>query len=192
MEAEPNGYLSSHNSLIVISLLLSLLSGNGTLFAQIYGTQTGNAMFEAETPLNSYKGESDNLQGIINLATGNLAFRVPVKSLKTGNDKRDEHMYELLEVEKNPDVIFEGKIMGDFDLDKKSEQTVKVQGDFTLGGTTRRTTIPMKVKLSSNGLQLNASWSLLITDYNLERPSFLFITIHDEHDLSVDALLEKR
>jgi polyisoprenoid-binding protein YceI len=66
-------------------------------------------------------------------------------------------------------------------------------GDFTLAGVTREITIPIELKLvSEETIQLKASWSLLITDYNLERPSFTFIKVNDKHDLSVDALLEKK
>jgi polyisoprenoid-binding protein YceI len=143
-------------------------------------------------PLNSYTGESDQLQGTIDLETGNVTFKVPVKSIKTGKDKRDGHMYALLKAEKYPTVVFEGKLIDDFDFDKKAKQTVKVKGDFILAGTTRQTTIPIDLNPVTKGLQLEASWSLLITDYNLERPSFLFIKIKDKHDLSVNALLKER
>ena len=52
--------------------------------------------------------------------------------------------------------------------------------------------IPIALKrVSEDTIQLKASWSLLITDYNLERPSLAFIKVNDKHDLSVDALLEK-
>jgi polyisoprenoid-binding protein YceI len=143
-------------------------------------------------PLNSYTGESDRLQGTVNFETGKVAFKVPVKSIKTGKDKRDEHMYELLKVQKYPNVVFEGKLIDDFNFDNKSEQTVKVKGDFTLAGTTRQITIPLDLDPVSKGLQLNASWSLLITDYNLERPSLAFIKVNDKHELSVETLLKEK
>ena len=156
-----------------------------------YATQAGNATFKAKMPLNSYTGESDKLQGTIDFETGKVVFTVPVKSIKTGKDKRDEHMYELLEVQKYPNVVFEGKLADEFDLDKKSEQTVKVKGDFTLAGTTRQITVPLNLDPVSKGIQLNASWSLLITDYGLERPSLMFIKVNDKHELDVNALLKE-
>jgi hypothetical protein len=44
----------------------------------------------------------------------------------------------------------------------------------------------------SKGIQLNATWSLLITDYGLERPSLAFIKVNDKHDLSVVAVLKEK
>ena len=186
-----NSNLSISKNLIFFLSLLLMLMGSHTSFAQVYATQAGNATFKAKMPLNSYTGESDKLQGTIDFETGKVVFIVPVKSIKTGKDKRDEHMYELLEVQKYPNVVFEGKLADEFDLDKKSEQTVKVKGDFTLAGTTRQITVPLNLDPVSKGIQLNASWSLLITDYGLERPSLMFIKVNDKHELDVNALLKE-
>ena len=178
----------SKNLIFQVSTLLLFLYGN-TSNAQIYSTTDGHANFEAKMPLNTYMGKSDKLQGSINFKTGKVAFQLPVKSIKTDKDKRDEHMYELLEAEKKPDVVF----VGTLNFDQKGKQTVRVKGDFTLAGTTRQITIPIDLELISEGtIQLKASWSLLITDYGIERPSIVFIQVNDKHDLSVDAMLKEK
>ena len=181
----------SRNLIILLSTLLLLLSSNVSS-AQVYTTKEGIANFKAKMSFSSYTGESDRLNGTINFATGEVAFRLPVKSIKTGKDKRDEHMYELLKLQKYPDVVFEGKLIDDFDFDKKAKQTVKVKGDFTLAGSTRQITVPLDLDPVSKGIQLNATWSLLITDYGLERPSLAFIKVNDKHDLSVVAVLKEK
>ncbi|MGB5929091.1 MAG: YceI family protein [Cyclobacteriaceae bacterium] len=173
-----------------LTILTILLSGS-TLFSQVYTTQNGKAKFEASMPLNSYTGESDQLKGKINIETRAVEFRVPVKSIKTGIDKRDEHMYELLKGEENPEVTFKGKLQGKFDL-QMGKQTVKVKGRFTLAGSTRQVTIEGTLKPVENGLHLSASWSLMITDYGLERPSITFVKVDDKHDLNIYVLLKKK
>jgi len=40
--------------------------------------------------------------------------------------------------------------------------------------------------------ELKASWSLLITNYDLELLSYMFIKVKDKHDFNVDALLRKK
>ncbi|MCM4153525.1 YceI family protein [Arenibacter sp. N53] len=174
----------------LLTVLLFLSSHSS--YAQVYTTTEGQANFKAKMPFNSYIGKSDRLNGIINFETGKVIFKVPVKSIKTDKDKRDEHMYELLEAEKNSEVVFDGKLIDDFDFNKKTNQTVRVKGDFTLAGTTRQITIPINLELVSEGtIQLTASWSLLITDYGLERPSIVFIQVDDKHDLSVVTVLKE-
>ncbi len=181
-----------YKSLVFYLLITLLFTGIHYSVAQVYGTENGYASFKATMPLNSYTGVTDQLNGNIDLRTKKIAFKVPVKSIKTGKEKRNEHMYELLVAEKNPNVIFKGKLIGDFDLDKKAEQTVEVKGDFTLGGTSRSVTININLRPVEKGLQMTASWSLLISDYDLERPSLLFVKVDDRHDLRVDALLKEK
>ncbi|WP_445731173.1 YceI family protein [Mariniflexile sp.] len=177
---------------LIFSIIL-LFSSNVSINAQKYVVKEGSTSFKAEMPLNSYIGKSDDLQGTIDFKDGTMTFSVPVKSIKTDNEKRDGHMYELVKAEKNPNVVFDGKLIDDFNFEEKATQTLNAKGDFTLAGVTREITIPIELKLVSEGtIQLKASWSLLITDYNLERPSIMFIKVNDKHDLTVDALLEKK
>ena len=178
---------------LIYWVIILLCSGNVSINAQNYIVKEGTASFKAKMPLNSYIGKSDDLQGTIGFKDGTLTFSVPVKSIKTDNEKRDGHMYDLVKAEKKPNVVFEGKFMDDFNFEEKATQTLNAKGDFTLAGVTREITIPIELKLvSEDTIQLTASWSLLITDYNLERPSLVFIKVNDKHDLSVDAILTKK
>ena len=166
--------------------------GSLTAAAQFYTVADGNASFDAETQLSSYQGKSKKLQGSIDFGTKKIDFTLPVKSITTDNERRDGHMYELLEVEKNPNVVFEGILGSGIDFSKNTKQTVEAEGKFTLAGTTNKVTIPLVLTPSEKGLRMTASWSVLITDYNLERPSFMFIKVKDEHDLSVNSLLKEK
>jgi polyisoprenoid-binding protein YceI len=175
---------------LIFTLLLILSSNNA--IAQIYATNGGHANFRAKMPFNSYMGKSDQLQGDINFETGEVAFKLAVTSIKTDKDKRDEHMYELLETKKNPYVLFDGKLIDEFKFDKNTNQSVKVKGNFTLADVTRQIIVPINLKLTPDGaIQLYASWSLLITNYGLERPSIAFIQVNDKHDISLDAVLKE-
>ena len=80
-------------------LIILLFSGNVAMNAQNFIVKEGSASFKAKMPLNSYIGKSDDLQGTIDFKDGALNFSVPVKSIKTDNEKRDGHMYELVKAE---------------------------------------------------------------------------------------------
>jgi polyisoprenoid-binding protein YceI len=171
-----------------LTILIALFYGHDSL-AQLYATENGKAKFEATMTFNSYDGNSDQLQGMINLETNEVEFSLPVKSIKTGIDKRDNHMYELLNVDQNPNALFKGSLIDNYKKENR-KQTVKVKGDFTLAGVTRQVTITGSLEPVKNGLKLIADWSLMITDYNVERPSILFVKVDDKHDLSISALLK--
>jgi len=168
-----------------------LLFGRAALFAQVYSVDNGEAFFKAKMTLNSYTGNSNQLHGSINFETGILEFRVPVKSIQTGITKRDEHMYELLNIDKNPEVIFNGKIIEKFNPSIETNLKLSVLGNFKLAGTVREVTIEIELNPEERGLRLKSSWTLLITDYNIKRPSTAFLKVNDEHELGVNALLVK-
>ncbi len=160
------------SNLLLQAIVLFSFIGSLTIAAQVYTTTNGNVSFDAETPLSSYEGKSNKLKGNIDFSTQKISFTVPVESITTDNEKRDKHMCELIQIEKNPNVLFEGALIGTFNFDKNTSQTVQAAGNFTLAGTTNKVTIPVLLTPKKEGLQMTATWSLLITDYNLERPSF--------------------
>lgn len=157
--------------------------------AQIYETESGYAEFKAKAPLNSYTGKSNELEGKINLEQSTVSFQLSVKSIKTGIKKRDRDMYELLEVEQYPLVKFEGKLTSDFNEDSDAKQEMAAIGDFTLHGVTKNIEVEGALQKTSKGLKVEASWPVMITDYNIERPSILFYKVRDKHVLSVEAVL---
>lgn len=171
-------------------ILLLLLMGSSVISAQIYAVENGSAFFKAKMPLNSYTGKSDQLHGTIDLKTGTLQFSVPLNSIKTGIKKRDKEMYKLLNSEQFPTITFKGKLKKIPNLTLQTKQTIIADGDFTLAGTKQKISVPIDFALGKNGVELNATWSLLITDYNIERPSKFLFKVNDKHELGVNALLK--
>lgn len=159
--------------------------------AQTYETDSGYAEFEAKAPLNSYTGKSNELEGKINLEQPTVSFQLSVKTIKTGIDKRDRDMYELLEVEQYPLVKFEGKLTSDFSKDSDAKQKVTASGDFTLHGVTQSVDIEGTLQNTSEGLKVEASWPTMISDYNVEQPSILFYEVEDKHVISIEAVLKQ-
>ncbi len=174
----------------ILILILLVFSGH-TISAQGYVVEDGTATFKAKISINSFTGETDQLQGQINFETGEFEFSIPVESIRTGNKKRDLHMNELLNSEVNPNVAFKGKLIDEFDSNKTEKQFIDAKGDFTLAGFSKEVTITIELVLEKNGLRLTANWSLLITDYGLERPKKAFLKVDDKQELSVNAFLIK-
>lgn len=173
-----------------LSILFLLVSINFTN-AQTYSTKKGHAQFKAQMPLNSYTGNSDKLVGAINLDTKKVKFVLRVKTIKTGINKRDKDMYKLIDVKEHPEITFEGVLIDDFDPDSKEKQKIRVKGEFTLAGVSRTVTIEGTLQNVENNIHLQASWSLLITDYGLEQPSIAVVEVEDEHDLTINARLKE-
>ena len=177
-------------SLITLSLTFILLNIN-FIYAQTYVVKNGTAFFKAKVSINSYTGTSDQLNGFINFETGEIEFSILANSIKTSNKKRDKHMYEIINVEEHSTVSFKGNLIDSYDVSLKANQTLKVKGHFTFVGTTQEIELEIDLSPELDGLRLHANWTLIITDYNLERPSKAFMTVKDEHQMGVDAFLIK-
>jgi len=176
------------NNVLMFFLILFSIS---TINAQKYVVKNGTAFFKAKISFNSYKGTSNQLNGFIDFKTRDIEFTVPANSIFTGKKKRDKHMYELIKVDEFKEVTFKGKLIDDFDANKNEKQILKIKGLFTLAGTSKEITLNIELTPEQNGLHLNTTWSLLITDYNLKQPTKLFFKVNDKHEMGVDALLVK-
>jgi polyisoprenoid-binding protein YceI len=174
-------------------LFLLLISTLGALPAQVYTTDSGRAEFSARAPLNSYTGESNQLEGRIDLAAGTLEFRLPMQRLDTGNKTRDRHMYDLMQVTDYPYARFVGRfVTDDLDLASGAEQPVTVTGEFTLRGTTRPLEVTGTLRQTGDRLGVQASWPILLSDYDIEQPTLLLIyTVKDKHELRIEATLDR-
>lgn len=170
--------------------LFLFFAGVISVQAQTYSTENGYAKFNASTSLAKYDGETNKLSGEINLDTKEIHFSVPVESIKTGIGKRDRDMYKLLEVEEYPTVKFEGTLVSDFDPDS-GRQKATASGKLTIRNVTKDITIDGYLEKTMDGLHLEATWELLLSTYNIERPSVFFTRVNDEHEIQVNAMLKE-
>lgn len=174
---------------IIILTLLVPFSYN-LCSAQKFYTDNGYVRFNAEAPLNSYTGESNDLEGHIKLDSKEVYFKVKVRSLDTDNDKRNKDMYGLMKINQYPYIEFEGRIADDLNLDQ-GKQKITVKGEMKIRNVTRDITIEGTIQREEDKLRIEASWDILLSDYNIERPSILFYKVDDRHNIYVSAVLSK-
>lgn len=175
---------------VSLFLLLGLAIFPCQLYGQAYMTKSGHAEFDSSVPLHSFTGVSDHLVGKINLADSTVDFYLDVNTLETGISKRDKDMLETLNAEEYPFAEFFGKLTTPFNPNKNGTEEVTVEGEFTVHGNTRDVKIDGTLEKTGEGLQLNAAWTLDITDYDIEPPGILFYRVSDEIDIRIDALLK--
>jgi len=173
-------------------LFFTFLLLGSTVNAQSFMTEQGDVKFTSSVPLHTFTGTSSQLNGLIDLDKNLVDFYIDLQTLDTGNGRRDRDMYSTLNVEEHPFAEFTGELISDFDPDSGMSQEVMVEGDFTVNGVPRRITVDGKLKLSESVLQLNASWIINITDYNIEPPGILFYKVDEEMEIKIEAQLQKQ
>lgn len=171
---------------------LLLICGTSSLIqAQRLQTEQAHAEVSGSAPGTPYTGKSDQLKGTLDIQSGEVDFRIPLKSIKTGKNKRDDHMNEALETDKYPEATFKGKITSGFDPQKKEKQNLTLHGDFTIHGVTKNIDIKGTARPEGEKVNFSAEWTIDITDYDIEPPKVLTVKVNPEHTITVSGTLNK-
>ena len=164
---------------VVSSLLLLLIS---PVLAQPASIQfKGDIKFISDAPMERIEGtapasgdftiDKQNLSSITGKAS------VSVAGMKTGNDKRDEHLRaeSWLDAKQFPEITFVVKSANqDGELTTKGDVSagaVTLNGDLTLHGVTKSISTKADVKWKGDKYKLTATFQVALADYKVEGAS---------------------
>ena len=166
--------------------------------ATTFKVQGSKATFISDAPLETMEGKTNRVNGTLTVDPSDISkttgkFKVPVKSLDTGNDLRDEHLQGdgWLDAKKAPFLHFEitevvlGK-KSSTELKQGKETKVQVKGKFTAHGITKPVTANGKVKWSGSEIQVKADFPVVLTDHDISVPSIVRLKVANEIAVSVD------
>jgi polyisoprenoid-binding protein YceI len=156
---------------------------------QSFKTKSGHVEFDSSVPLHSFTGTSNHLVGKISIPDSTVDFYVDVHTLKTGIGKRDNDMLSTLEADKYPFAEFYGKLKSKVNLTKQQPQKVTVEGKFTIHGVSNEVSVNGTIQNKGDDLNVTASWSLNMKDYNIKPPGILFYRVSEKIDVSISATL---
>lgn len=138
---------------------------------------TGEAKFVSEAPVEKIVGTAETT-GTIDIdleaiETLKATLKVPVASMKTGNDQRDEHLRSdtWLDAAQFAEITFETtavKVTKPTSGADVKEAEVEVTGKFTLHGVTTDLTAPATLKWKENKLKITTKFQVKLADYNIK------------------------
>ncbi|HSI74799.1 MAG TPA: YceI family protein [Lunatimonas sp.] len=178
------------NVLLINFLLAVSISGN----CQVFMTESGHVEFLSKAPLNEFTGKSSNLNGLMDLDMNMLDFYVDLNTFKTGIGLRDRHMREnYLETKRYPYAEFTGKINPLPKLEIGQSMSVSAKGIFKIHGVEQEIQVPGKLtSLSDTEIQLDASFKVLLGDYNIDIPKVVFYELAEEQEVTIRATLKAK
>jgi polyisoprenoid-binding protein YceI len=101
-----------------------------------------------------------------------------------------EHFNDnYLESDKYPNTTFTGRIIDDIDFKKYGIYTIRVKGMFKVKGVTREELIRGTLEVSSAGIKLNTSFSILLSDYEIRIPRIVNQKIAPDIQIAIQANL---
>jgi polyisoprenoid-binding protein YceI len=184
---------------IVRALAAAGLLAAATLPAQVLdrGNVSGAVAFEGKATLGDFTGRSTAVSGAL-LGAGRLAsvrgwVEFPVRSLDSGNGKRDRDMYKSLEADEHPTIRFEVGGVGVGMADGDSVP-VTIRGGLTIKGVSREHAFTGWVwRLDSGNVRFRGHSPLDLKSYQIGGLSKMFglLKMDREIDVRVDLTFSR-
>ncbi|MDO8519248.1 MAG: YceI family protein [Deltaproteobacteria bacterium] len=151
--------------------------------------EKSSVRFTSEAPMETVRGETQKISGTVSvnppsMAAAKASFSVDAGSLKTGNRLRDKNMRNnFLHTAQFPEIVFRLTGMGG----------TLATGKFTLHGVTKEIKIPVTALWNdkNNTLQVKSKFSILLSDYGIERPRILLLRLSDTVEVDLDIHLQE-
>lgn len=163
--------------------------------------QLTNIVAESVTDLETVIASTTTLSGVVAIdaakGSGQVRLSVPVASLRTGIEMRDEHLRSAhwLDAEKHPDIVFEST-----KASRNGDGSWSVEGTFTMHGQSKPVTVRVETKEipaemvkkafwgETAGLKFRTTFSVKLSDYGVKVPDMAAAKVKDEWQVTFDAV----
>jgi polyisoprenoid-binding protein YceI len=137
----------------------------------------GQMKFLSDAPVEKIFGTVDGVTGKLTTDAADLSkttgkFVVPVPAMKTGNDKRDEHLRsdQWLDAAKFPEITFDVKsvkVLSDDKAGPVRSAKLEATGDFTVHGVTVPLTAPVDIKWKDDKVKATTKFNVKLADHQI-------------------------
>ena len=169
--------------LLLFAFFLSIvLAAN----AQKFMTKNGFISFYSHTPMEDIKGDNNQVVGVLDISTGEMAFQALIKSFHFDRALMEEHFNEnYMESDKIPKSVFKGKItnLASVDFTKNGTYNVTVEGDLTIHDVTNKISTKGTIEVISGGINANSKFNIVPEDYKIVIPG----VVRDKFDKSLEV-----
>jgi polyisoprenoid-binding protein YceI len=170
-------------------LILITLAAN----AQKYMTEKSLISFYSEAPVENISAKNSKSTALLDVATGQVAFSIPIIDFIFPKHLMQEHFNEkYMESEKFPKATFQGQIIN-LKSDAPGLQNVTAKGKLTIHGVTREVEIPGTFEFTSDSrVLIKSAFKVLLKDYKIKIPQLLWQNIAEEIEVKVDFTLKPK
>jgi polyisoprenoid-binding protein YceI len=166
------------------------------IFLHVFDTGQGNLLVTktvqttlfSEAPLENIEARSLTGVSILNTATNEVQFTIPIRSFKFSKTLMQEHFNEnYMESDKYPNARFKGKLTGDFNPEKDGDYPVTATGELEVHGVKRLRTIKGTMKVRDNKISLGSAFDVKCQDHNIKIPQIVFQKVAETIRVTVSS-----
>jgi polyisoprenoid-binding protein YceI len=149
-----------------------------------YTASDANATWQGDAPIASLNWDVnlDHLPAVM------LEVRMNPADFNSGNIIRDTNARRsVFNVRRHPEIIFVGErfVATSTRLQDGNTLTGNVSGTLTMHGISQEVNLPVTLTRDGTELEVSSEFSVLLSDYEMTRPSFLGVQVDDEVRLEV-------
>lgn len=175
-------------------LLFCLLGAGFQVTAQKFTTKTGKLKFEASVDSSEeIAAENKSTSAILETSTGDIAVLGLIKGFRFKVALMEEHFNEnYVESAKFPKTTFKGKIEN-FNVSELSPapKTVKISGDLTLHGKTKKITVTAKISKTGDNIVVIGNFEVKPEDFDIGIPKIVRKKVADKVNIEFNLTLIK-
>jgi polyisoprenoid-binding protein YceI len=179
----------------IIAILVIALTVHYNAGAQKFMTKNGNIKFYSETPMETIEATNNQVNAALDSQTGDLVFKVLIKSFKFEKALMEEHFNEnYMESDKLPNATFIGKVtdLSAIDFTKEGTYTSTIEGDLTIHGVTKKISEKGTFTVKAGGIiHGNSKFNVKPSDYSIKIPGAVVKNIAESMEVTVDIELTK-
>ena len=123
------------------------------------------------------------MDGSVETLKGEISLEL--LTLKSENEKRDEHMYEALKAKENKNSVFTLKEV------KKEADSYHLLGTLLLNKQTKAIDAKAEITEQESLLKLKGGFNIKMSEFGIEPPTLLFLSVRDEVAITYDLDLAK-
>jgi polyisoprenoid-binding protein YceI len=150
--------------------------------------------FHAEDTYDAFDGKTKNVTGTIvadaaKATASKVDVSIDLASLDTGISLRNSEMRNrYLQTARFPNATFKSaSVAGPDAIPPNQPVDLKISGDFTLHGVTKRMTLPVRVVLLSDGrIHATSQFNVHMPDFDIHVPKNILVTVDDMIPVRLD------
>ncbi|MAC83242.1 MAG: hypothetical protein CL624_03815 [Arcobacter sp.] len=155
---------------------LVLQNGEIEVHTEVFGDSNINPKTQSIISTLKYENTIESIKGEIKISSA---------SLKSEKEDRDKNMYELLKTDIYPNITFNIT-----DIQKKDEQ-FELTGTLTLNAVSKEVKSIVKIDELKNTLNVNGTFLIKLTQFDIKPPKLLFLTVRDQIDIKYNLRYKK-